>query len=205
MAPDARPTPPPSAVVPAQNRSDRARRRDVGLPASSSALLIFRPPQTSLLRARTPSTFASTAAGVWDGAEPRSPRSLGQPRQTLPPRALQPLVAGRRTDPETPAQLPNVGPLNRGKHHKLPPLIHRRHPAKWHPDPSRSADRKSVHHVPERVSTMSPVYTRRGWGVLDNSARGSTDGRGPPSLDGASSPPQLVIVRPIERFRRPLA
>ena len=38
-------------------------------------------------------------------------------------------------------------------------MIHRRRPSKWHPVPSRFADRETVHDVSERLSTMSPVYT----------------------------------------------
>ena len=149
----------PQAVVPAQDLSDRARRRDLRLIA-----LLKRPPDLP----PAPHVVAAVAHLKHLGLDRRRgsartglgpPRLLDQSGQTLVPMAGKPLVSGRRTDPETPAKLANVHPLAHRKLNELPLLIHRRHPSKRHPVHSRFADRETVHDVSERLSTMSPVYT----------------------------------------------
>ena len=146
-------------VVTAQNLGDRARRREVGLAAilKSPPDLSPAPNIVAAIAQREHLGFHGRRRSPRTGLRP--PRLLDQPRQPPFPVALEQLVSGCRTDPETPAKLANVRPVGRRKHDKLPFPIHHRHLAKLASPPSRSADRKSVHDVSERVSSMSPVYT----------------------------------------------
>ncbi len=112
------------------------------------------------------------------GTAPRAPRTVRQPRGALGGIALQPLVAGRRRNPKAATQGAPVGPRLLRQRHKLRPQV--THPAlrKWHiPVLHRMAG--GIHHVPERVSTMSPVCTH---------FRGEGEGHGP-SASGHGSPP----------------
>jgi hypothetical protein len=136
------------AGVTAKNLGDRTRRRDVGRAAirQSSPDLPAAPDIVAAIAQREHLGFNGHGRPPRAGLRPT--RLLDQPRQPLFPVAIEPRVSSRRTDPETPAKLANVRPLKRRKHHELPPLIHHRHLAKWHPDPPDPLIGK--------VSTMSP-------------------------------------------------
>src|SRR6185295_6041764 len=117
-------------------------------PSFSSRNLIVRPPQTLLLRSRNPSTLASIVGAVR--------RGLVFGRREW---SFKPLVSGLATNPETTAQLPNVGTLLHRKRDELTPLIHNRHLAKWHPQTLPIRQSGKCQPCLRTVSAMSPVYT----------------------------------------------
>ena len=161
MAPDARPTPLPSPVATPQDRSDRARRRDVGLAAILERPLDLPPAPDVVASITDLEHFRFDRRRRARRTRLRPPRLLGQARQTLPPIALKPLVAGRRADFEALARIPNVRPLSSPRIPRTPASDPSPTSREMASEPSRSADQEGVHHVPERVSTMSPVYAGR--------------------------------------------
>jgi hypothetical protein len=135
-------------VVTAQNRGDRARRRDPGLSAIFERPLDL-PPAPSVVAALANFEHLRLNRGQSpQRARLRSARPFDETRRSFQPITLKPLVSSRPAHPEASAQTPDVRPFRRRKHHKLKPLIHHRHLPKRHPHPPDSLIGK--------VSTMSP-------------------------------------------------
>ncbi len=94
-------------------------------------------------------------------ARPRTSRAVGQtipPFRRVPP---EPLVAGLSADPEATAQLAPVRPIAHRQTHELLSQFHHRSLPPDH-DPillQPAKDWKSVNHVSEHLSPMSPVCT----------------------------------------------
>src|SRR5262245_5116618 len=143
-------------IISTQDLGDGARRRD--------ARLAF-PLERPLNRAPTPDIVAALAKHKHFGfhlkrcsprAGLRPARVIAQALQTFSPIALQPLVGGRRTDPVTTAELPNVRAVLLRKRDELPPPAHCGYLAEWHPHtlPIRQSRkcqpcvRTGVNHVP---------------------------------------------------------
>ena len=146
------------AAMAAHDLGDRARRRDVRLPAILERSLDLPPAPGIVAQLADLEHLRLDRSRCAGRTGPRPPRPLLQTSQALSLAPMQPLVASRRTYAEAPAQLPNVRPLSRRKRHELSLPVHRRHPSKRHPT-LPITDRKSVHDVSEHASMMSPVYT----------------------------------------------
>ncbi len=104
-------------------------------------------------------------------ARPRPPRAVGQ---TIPPLGRvppEPLVTGLSADPEATAQLAPVRLIAQRQTHELLSKIHNRSLPPHH-DPillQTAKDWKSVNHVSEHLSAMSPVCTPPGRVLPPNS------------------------------------
>ncbi len=145
-------------AMPAHDRRDGTQRRHLQHPRIAQ-----HPPDL----ARTPSRMVLAHRHhrrlAWHRRTPRlmvaPPRPILQTRRTFAAVTRHPLICDRRTDLVAPAQLANVGSRLQAKAHKLHTLIHHRLVPPGHGSLLAFSYWRSVHHVPERVSTMCPVQT----------------------------------------------